>query len=87
MENQVDPKRFKATGQNANINIICERHDAGYIAICPHCETDLVIAFTWEAAKRHDGHPGIFCPKDSRHFQIVFNIGVKSTAGTNAQSD
>ncbi len=79
MGNQVDPKRFRATGHNASVNVICERHHAGDIAICPHCGTDLVIAFTWDAASKYDGHPGIFCPNDSRHFQALFNVGEKST--------
>lgn len=72
--------RFKAIGPNASVHVICERHNAGEVAVCPKCDSDLVIAFKWEDANKHSGHPGIFCPNDSKHFQIMFNVAPPSGA-------
>ncbi len=74
MIEETEAKRFKATGSNASVNVICERHNAGEIAVCPKCDADLVVAFNWQDAQEHDGHPGIFCPTDTKHFQILFNV-------------
>lgn len=87
MENQMDSKRFKAIGANASVDVICKRRTDGEIAICPQCETDLVFAFTWDVANKYNRHPGIFCPTDSRHYQVWFNIAEKPTTGTNGHAD
>ena len=69
--------RFKAVGVNASAHVICERHNAGDIAICPICDAELVVAFTWPIAQKFNAHPGVFCPKDSKHYQVLFNSGMK----------
>ncbi len=72
--------RFKAIGANAGVEVICERFKAGEVAVCPKCDSDLIVAFTWETANEHGGHPGIFCPSDSRHYQVTFNIARQKQA-------
>ncbi len=68
--------RFKAVGASSSVHVILERHSTGEIAVCPICDRDLVVALNWKQAKAHDGHPGVFCPVDHRHFQILLNIRV-----------
>jgi hypothetical protein len=67
-------QRFKATGTNADVDVLCKRHRAGDIPLCPRCAAELLIAYTWDEANRHSIHPGVCCPKDDRHFQILFNV-------------
>lgn len=70
--------RFTALGANASVNVICERWKSGEIAVCPKCGSDLIVAFTWEAANEFGIHPGIVCPLDNHHFQVVFNVAHKA---------
>jgi hypothetical protein len=67
-------ERFKAVGVNRDVHVICTRHQAGDVPLCPRCGTELLIAYTWDEANRHSIHPGIFCPSEDKHFQILFNV-------------
>jgi hypothetical protein len=69
--------RFVAIGNNASIDVICNRRRAGDIPICPKCRADLLVAYTWEQANRYSIHPGIVCPTDAKHFQVLFNVQQK----------
>lgn len=74
MTQEAHVTRFKAIGPNASVHVICERRSAGEIATCPKCGADLMVALTWKDAREYDSHPGVFCPKDSKHFQILLNV-------------
>src|SRR5262249_9143292 len=67
-------RRFKAFGANRSVEVICTRYRAGDVPLCPRCGAELLIAFNWEEANRHSIHPGIECPVDARHFQVLFNV-------------
>jgi hypothetical protein len=68
------PKRFKAHGSNGTLDVISQRHAAGDIPVCPKCDANLVIALSWSEASALNAHPGVFCPNDQRHFQILVNL-------------
>lgn len=82
MMQKTGENRFEASGLNASVHVLCERHNRGEIAVCPKCSSDLIVAFDWDIANKHSGHPGIFCPKDAKHFQILFNIQRKNSSTT-----
>ena len=74
MTQKDDRLRFRASGLNASLHVICDRYRRGEIAVCPSCGSDLVVALSWDDANKHSGHPGVFCSNDSKHFQIVVNV-------------
>ncbi len=75
MAREPETIRFKAVGASSSVHVILERHSTGEIAVCPICDRDLVVVLSWKQAKAHDRHPGVFCPVDDRHFQILLHIG------------
>jgi len=42
--------------------------------LCPHCQSELIFASTWEDAKRLAIHPGIYCPLDRKHVASMFEL-------------
>ena len=56
------------------INGVCEIIDAGYKVVCPICKSELIVALDKESSKKYKTHPGIFCPKDSKHVMILAEI-------------
>ena len=70
-------KRFLAIGSNASVHAICDRVSRGEVAVCPRCKSDLHVALTWDQAIKLDMHPGIVCPTDKKHFEVIFNIASK----------
>ena len=71
---EIGPRRFRAVGKSASVHVICERYNAGDIPVCPVCGEDLVVAYKWVDAREFDAHPGIFCPVDGSHFEVLFNV-------------
>ena len=71
-------KRFTAAGRNSSVHVICERYNVGDVPLCPKCGAELVVAFTWTEANERGRHPGIFCPSNDRHFQVLFNVASRN---------
>lgn len=42
--------------------------------LCPKCRAQLIIAANPQAANASGVHPGIHCPVDQRHVNVLFNL-------------
>lgn len=54
-------------------------HKEGYDILCPTCQSKLIVILDLEESKvKKPGHPGVFCPVDTDHFYLSFNMGSKA---------
>ena len=51
-----------------SVDEILKWHQEGYTVVCPLCKSKLLFLDTYEKAAKHNGRPGIFCPKNDNHY-------------------
>ncbi len=56
------------------LNKLVELHPKGVEFLCPVCGATLIVILTNEEAQKWEKHPGIYCPKDSKHVWRMFNL-------------
>lgn len=57
-----------------SLSRLLECYGDGQRILCHICNTPLVIAVTPEQAAGYNEHPGVFCPQDRTHVQIMTSV-------------
>jgi hypothetical protein len=54
-------------GSFESLNDLFSLHPQGVKFLCPVCQTELIVALSWEEGANKGVHPGVYCPKNEKH--------------------